>query len=193
MTAFAKVVLTILLLFHPHYLDEETAEERKARLTNLAVAIDESGDRATCAGRFDVEECKRVWPGSKTELVLALLTRGHFESHFAQNIHAGKCRKWQCDAVKMHGKTVHLARTVWQLQWEKLFKEEWSKMLGIELEPSKYAAWAATKKVAQTYRYCRAGRGVSACRSKRGATRVRYYKRMERKHGKKLRACDNVR
>jgi len=193
MTAFAQVVLTILLMFHPHYLDKETEVERKSRLTNLAVAIDDVGDRATCAGKYDVKDCKRVWPGSKTSLALALLTRGHFESHFAKNIHAGKCRKWQCDAVKMYGKTVHLARTVWQLQWEKTFKDEWDRMLGIELEPSTYAAWAASKKIAQTYRYCRKGRGVSACRNKRGAQRVKYYNRLNKKYGKKLRANDNVR
>lgn len=192
MTLFAKTILAILLMFPANRFDTETKEERTVRLTTIAMSIDYATDRATCSGAFKTKECKRVWVGSKESLALALIVRGHFESHFAQNVHAGKCKRYQCDPVRKNGTVVHRARTIWQLQWERAFREEWNKMVGTELQPTQYAAWAATKKIAFTRSVCKRGMGVSACRNtKQSKIRIVYYHKLAKKHESKLRRARN--
>ena len=46
MTALAKLLLTILIALRPYYGDGETAVERKARLTMVAIAIDQTAQPA---------------------------------------------------------------------------------------------------------------------------------------------------
>jgi hypothetical protein len=76
---------------------------------------------------------------------------------------------------------------MWQLQWEKLFKDEWNKMIGVGLKPTYHAAWAATKKVAQTGRGCPRGKGVASCRkTMRAKRRVAFYSVLEHKYAKRL-------
>lgn len=189
MTAFAKIILTILLLYPPNQYDTETKEERTVRLTTVAISLDDTADRALCLGRFKSKDCKVIWRGTKTELALAMITRGHFESRFAQNVHEGRCFRWQCDPVTKKGKRYHRARTMWQLHREGKSKEEWDGMIGTDMISSHIAAWAATRKVALTYAGCRQGKGVAAWRSldiKRGKERIYHYTRLKRKWGRRL-------
>jgi hypothetical protein len=189
MTPFAKVIFTILMLYPPNQYDTETLEQRTVRMGTIAVSMDDTADRALCLGRFKTKGCKVIWRGTKTELALAMITRGHFESRFAQNVHEGKCKSWQCDPIKKKGRKYFRARTVWQLHREGKSQDEWDGMIGTDMIATNMAAWAATRKVSLTYAGCRPGKGVAAWRSmdiNRGKVRIHHYNMLKRRWGKKL-------
>jgi hypothetical protein len=151
-----KEILAVLMSLPPSYKDHESWAEREVRMTTIAVAIDDSGSRATCTGEYATSSCRRMWNGSKRDLVYLLLERGNNESHFALRIHEGNCDSNECDSYRHHGVVYFRAHSPWQIhQQGPVSKEEWDGMLGTDLESTKIAAWAATKILSYGFNSCK--------------------------------------
>lgn len=125
-----KILIALLMTLAPHSTDTETSAEREARMGIIAKAIIIAVDEQTCHGKFDVEGCKRKWKGTRKSLTIALVAQGKHETHFAEQIHAGNCRRFECDPIVIRdpltgrierdedGQPVlkFLARGPWQVQ-----------------------------------------------------------------------------
>lgn len=154
--SFTQYLLVVLLSLPGAYHDTETWQERSARMETVARAVDVASSRATCSAAYNVPECNRQWLGSKKDLALLLVTKGWWESRFAQNVHEGRCRPFECDAIKINGVIVHLARTPWQLQKTSFVRlGEWDDMVGTDFNATSTAAWVAIRVMASSYRRCR--------------------------------------
>jgi len=141
-----KFITVVLLSMEPSYGDKEPWDDRTQRMEIVAKAIDDAAARATCSDPYAVETCKRLWPGSKRELALLLVTKGYWESRFAKNVHEGVCRPYECDASRVNGSVVHRARSPWQIQKTGLVsKEEYAQMKSSSLESTTMAAVVATR------------------------------------------------
>jgi hypothetical protein len=151
-----EMVLSLLLGLPAHGLDAEDAAARQARLSTVARAIELASQRATCSGEFESPDCQSIWSGETEDLSLLLVTQAWWESRLARHIHEGRCRVFECDAFRSMrtGRIEHRARTLWQLQRTSLVVDEWSKMVGADLESTYHAAWGATKVLARGYRAC---------------------------------------
>lgn len=124
-----EVLLALLMFIPAHKTDTETREERVIRMSVIARAILVAVDEQTCRGKFKREGCNVQWEGSRKSLIVRMVTQGEFETHFAELIHAGKCKRYECDPkfVKdVEGRLVRgadgkprimfLARGPWQVQ-----------------------------------------------------------------------------
>jgi hypothetical protein len=157
------ILLAILLSLPSAHLDRETPEQREARMGVVATAMADASLRATCEGDWEGSDiCKRIWPRSRDELAYLLLTIGFWESRFAQNIHAGTCKPWQCDPSRMpDGRLYHKARSIWQLQWIRhTTRRQWLAIAGVTQVPTTEAAWIASVRLSRGYRSCRTIRGA---------------------------------
>jgi hypothetical protein len=127
---FAEFLLTVLMAIQPWYKDQESWDDRQARMTLVAEAIDDASSRMTCSDKYAVPECKRKWAKSKKELAFLLVTKGWWESKFAKHVHEGNCGPDECDAIKKNGVTLaHAARSPWQIQNTGFVKKgEWEKI-----------------------------------------------------------------
>lgn len=99
--------------------------ERAPFVRDLAPAIVEASEEATCSGRWaELAECRRVWPGSAQELQAMLGTLGFWETGFLPRIQQGICKKWgprktdvECDGhIVLEGRAVFKAVTLYQIQ-----------------------------------------------------------------------------
>jgi len=143
-------------------LDKETPEERTQRHTVLATGMLRAASLATCTGEFAAKEgCERRWYRSRDDLIMHLITQGRYESNFAKRIHEGKCRPNECDGQirtkTKDGKIVRSARakTVWQLQWHKLYnRKQWLNVEGLDQERTTRAAWFASKWLSVCLKAC---------------------------------------
>ena len=187
MEQFIVVLVAMLMSITPFYNDNESSQEREDRMTIIATAIANTSFEATCSGSFDTEECVPAFNGTSQELSVGLFTVGFWESKFAKHIHKNKCRRggedkngvWhrgECDEVligkdgkvldkpqeALIGRRYFRARSMWQVQYEKLIKDEWNLMIGKDnsgadlfdptsLEATTAATWAATKKFARCW------------------------------------------
>lgn len=185
MDKFIVVLTTILMSLPSFYEDKESSQEREDRMTVIATAITNTAFEATCS--INTEECVPVFNGTNQELAIGLVTVGFWESRFAEHIHKNKCRRggedkngvWhrgECDEILfgkdgkvldkpqdlLVGRRYFRARSMWQVQYENLIKEEWNRMIGKDkdgsdlfsptsLEATTAATWAATKKFARCW------------------------------------------
>lgn len=153
----------ILLSLEPSYSDKETWEERSARMELIATAIDDASSRATCADKYDMPDCEKTWIKDKKTLGLLLVTKGFWESKFAQNVHDGKCRVYECDAYKVNGKVRHKARSIWQIQKTGLVnKDEYAKMGSSSLESTTISANVAVRHLTLGMNKCKTISGTIA-------------------------------
>jgi hypothetical protein len=148
-------ILALLLSYAPWHEDakREAPGDRAARMAVLADGIHEATVRATCQG---LEPCTPIWPGPATELAAALARIGWFESRYASHVHAGRCRRYECDATKLkNGRIIFRATSTWQLQSSRLVPmAEWRTLAGTAQEPTSRAAWAAARVLAASYTRC---------------------------------------
>ncbi|MHA2066784.1 MAG: hypothetical protein ACXABY_20635 [Candidatus Thorarchaeota archaeon] len=152
------ILLVILLSLPAAHSDTETVEQREARMAVVATAISDASLRATCEEDWaDSTICKRVWPETREELAYLLVTIGFWESRFARNVHANKCKPWECDPSKtLDGRLYHKSRSIWQLQWNRdVSRSQWNSIRGVSLVSTTEAAWIASYRLSQTYRKCR--------------------------------------
>jgi hypothetical protein len=151
------IVLTMLLALPPAH-EDRNEPNRVERLSVIADAVAQSVDRATCEG---YSPCTPIWTGAPRDLAALVVTVGWWESRFARNVHAGKCRPYQCDAVRMPGGyVVHRARSPWQLQRTSWAESVWTKLEGVELVETRNAAWTATRILAEGSRRCQSVSGT---------------------------------
>lgn len=175
----------------PH--DGETVQEHRARLGVVAYSIQSAANQATCSDEWaTLVDCERIWPGSRDELVLALVTVGYHESRFLGRIQAGKCRKDECDAYKdALGRVRHRSRTYYQIQdTGAVTSDEWREMVGTEVWPTFVASSVAARVLSTSRAACarhgawpaptfsRYGTGGS-CAWGRVGSRVSTYKKAE--------------
>jgi len=194
MSQLATILLTLMIAFPVAYLDrgQETSDQREARLSDTARAIDDATLKATCQGPWKTAKCQRYWTGHREDLAILLVTIGFWESRFALNVHQGKCKKWECDAeLGPNGTIVHKARTPWQMQRTSFSEPEWDKMVGIDYEATFHAAYAAAKSLSPGYRKCgnvygaiSIYAGAGTCKWEDGRNRVAFYGRLRAKYRK---------
>lgn len=158
MDAFTATLAALLVGLPAFYRDVETPEEREMRMvTVVAPALVDVASEATCSGAYATVECKKLWPGTKLDLVLMLVTKGWWESRFAVHVQAGKCGPRECDAYKDHytKKIVHRAASYFQVQATGLVPmKEWRTLTGLDYEPTRRAAWAAAKVASASRNRC---------------------------------------
>lgn len=149
-------IFLVLLSLQPSHGDGETWNERKARMSNVAHAIDTASAWSTCTGKFKVKKCVRKWPESQKQLAMLLVTKGWWESRFARNVHEGKCKSYECDATKLaNGMIYHRARTPWQLQKTSFVRgNEWKNMVGTDERSTGIAAVVASRALSSGYNRC---------------------------------------
>ena len=150
----AQWVLMVLLALPAAYVDRDEVD-RAQRMEVIADAVSEVCDRATCENAYADDQCRPIWHRSKRELAALLVTKGWWESRFALNVHAGKCKPYECDAIKYKGTIIHRARSPWQLQRTAFSEHEWDHMTGTGLKPTRNAAWAAAKVLSRGSSRCK--------------------------------------
>lgn len=159
-----EFILLILLSLVPSYQDTENWQQRTARMTIIAHAIDDAASFQTCTGKYgNDQQCKRTWPYTKKELVMFLITIANEESHFARHIHEGNCKDHQCDpSINAKGEKYFKARSLWQIQKTGFVKsdEEWKRMLGSSQEATTTAAHVAARIIRSGRLSCGTVKGV---------------------------------
>lgn len=133
-----------------YYGDQESTQERSARMYMTAAAVVSAVDAATCSGPWNgADWCQPVWPrAEKRQLAVLLVTLGWHESRFALHVHKNRCRVklGECDAVRLpDGRYIALARTPWQMQYSPLIREHWGSMSSATAIGTFEAAYAAAK------------------------------------------------
>ena len=188
-----QYILMVLLSLPASYLDKESTEERRDRMEVVAHAVGEAAARATCSGRFEDEECKRIWAGTRKDLALMLVTKAWWESRLAKNVHEGNCRRHECDATFVNGVLVHRARTIWQMQRTGFVKPyEWDTMVGTDFESTRTAAWVATRILSRGKNRCQSVFGVfsfygrSRCNWTGAYKRARFFHKLKKKTPQQL-------
>lgn len=164
----------------------ETVAERDIRLDLVARS-------AAFAANVVTTPSPSRWPGSATELAAASITVAWFESGLIKRIHAGDCRKNECDATRRFDGTIyHRARGLWQLQEHRyLPRADWLQVAGLGEQQTYFAAQAATNALVRARNMCRGGpktwapRMISAyatgsrCEWRRAYARVKVMNRVE--------------
>lgn len=145
-----------LLLTYPAWHEDKTREapeDRKARMAVVAESIVDATTRATCLG---LSPCTPIWPGKPEELAAALSRTGWLESRYARHVHAGRCRRYECDATRLKsGRIVFRAASPWQVQSSSMVPAaEWRTIAGTDLGSTTRAAWAATRVLSASYTRC---------------------------------------
>jgi len=94
---------------NPTDLQRETTDEREARITESIQVIEQVSAEATCADQ--PKPCRRIWPGPRTKLALAMYAIAYHESKFAHYVGSGHCEDGPRSARCDNGQ----ARTYWQM------------------------------------------------------------------------------
>ncbi len=171
-------IMADLPQWHEH--KGETRDQTMARLRPTASGIHQAAQRSTCYGRV---ECKRVWQSSTKSAMAVLITTGWWESRFAQHVIDGKCRKWECDPVKLADGTIfHKSAGAWQQQVAgPILLKEWKLLPG----SPKRQAWAAIRVLAVSKKTCKTYDGMFSlyatgrwCGWKHSPARVRTFNKV---------------
>jgi len=139
---------------------------RNDRLTSIAIAETRAADRATCSGEFKVPGCKRII-ANRTEVAAILTDWADAETALRSNVHAGQCRKDECDPLhQWDGHEVvltHRARGLWQLHRLAAWSNElWNMMQGTTQQSTDAQAWEAIKRFQMARGQCRSIEGAFA-------------------------------
>lgn len=176
----------------PAYGDTETEQAREARMAVVGQAVWSASGRAVCAEGWRHLGCVPIWPQEqRLELAVLTLAQGWHESKYLRRVHADRCRKDECDAVRIRGRVRHLARSPWQVQASPVVPRRlWRHIGGTNQVSTTYAAWAAVRVLATARARCK-GAGVSwpeaaiasyatgrRCHWSRSANRARVYRRL---------------
>lgn len=121
-----EVILGVLLSLAVHVTDrDEPIGDRTDRLRRVAVAIDSASLELTCEGIHKLSSCRRVWGGSRQQIVAAIIAIGKHESWFSGYVQAGQCqlgpRGSRCDPRS----GTPMARGPWQI-WRVTDPELWT-------------------------------------------------------------------
>lgn len=158
MDAFTAALATILIGLPAFYSDAEEPSARETRMsTVVAPALVDVASEATCSDAYATPECKKLWPGTKTDLAMMLLTKGFWESRFALHVQAGKCGPRECDAYKDHrtNRIIHRSASYFQVQATGLVPvTEWRTLTGLDYDATRRAAWAAAKVASASRNRC---------------------------------------
>lgn len=144
----AAALLALPAAWYPPGREPETEAQRVARYGVIADAIDHASRRATaCEGAG----CAPLWPWPRDELVAVLAAQGWWETRYAHHVHAGRCRRHECDTRNGRARAV----SPWQIQMTALVpRAEWSTLTGTGFEPTERAAYAAAKVLASSRARC---------------------------------------
>lgn len=164
------LILLTLLSRTPHHKDSESWESREARMELVASGIDASVAMATCTETdesFPIPEgCKPIWGGTQKSLAMLLVTQAVSETHLSHRIHDNECDTWECDSRRVWNKEtkaydfVQQSFSLWQIKhFADIPPAHWA-MIEKGRAGTKYAAWAATRRLAS---------GLTACGSIEGA------------------------
>lgn len=183
---FIKYITAILLSLDPSHSDNETWDERAARMEIIATAIDDASSKVTCSEQYNTPTCEKTWPLDKKSIALLLVTKGYWESRFAKNVHEGKCRSYECDAYKVNGGIRHRARSSWQIQRTSLVSvEEYNTMNSSSIESTTTAANVAARYLTIGMKSCKTIKGAMSiygggkvCDWPGAAPREAFYKRL---------------
>jgi hypothetical protein len=182
-----ETTLAMLLALPPHFTDrDEPPDDRKARLTNVAHAIDAATLRATCVNQ--PIDCKHLGRTRK-QLVAALITIGWHESKWARYVQEGRCLDGpvgsRCDD---RGTGLPRARSPWQIE-RVAAPSLWATPPGSP-EALHEGAWHAARLWAAAWRRCEgraptpavgafAGYGGTACVTPRAPARAAMFHRVQ--------------
>ena len=112
----AEAILAAMTVL-PCPADEPRAECQPWR-ANVAQAVADVSEEATCSGEWAMPSCVPLYRGAPDELAATLVEVAMHESGLRRRIQAWECRGLECDAVKHRksGRVVRrLARSMWQL------------------------------------------------------------------------------
>jgi len=122
----------------PVFVEDRGAERAAAKVIqfhHVALAIDDAS-RA------------KGWPGSDRELAALMLTVAWHETKLSLRIHAGTCRRWECDRGR--------ARGLWQMHAEATSSTiAWHALTGIDPASTRLAAAEAARALVRSRRMCR--------------------------------------
>lgn len=165
-TTLTGYVLSLLLALPAYRGDNETAQTRLERIRLVASATSSAAMHASCLGPWkSADWCVPVWHRSPFEISRLLITIGHFESNFAEHVHANRCRLnlGECDADKVNGRWVATAVGPWQTKLVYLAPDERRYVATGATEHGTYvAAYAAARIVSRAYDTCRSIVGALA-------------------------------
>ena len=143
-----ETILAAALSLPAYKEDSESLEERTARLTVVATAIDGASARAVCAD--EPEGCRRIWPGTRKELSMLLLTQAWHETRLAKRIHEDRCRPKECDGGR--------AKSLWQMHASHVLpRNVWATIGGTDQASTSRAAWYAARYLAGSRHRCAKG------------------------------------
>jgi hypothetical protein len=139
------MILILYLLFSmPLYHEDKPGPEKTAQLVAIAHAVHKE--------RLTLEQ------------MAFLLAWGEFETHYSLRIHAGECRKWECDPIVRKGVRTFRARGPWQSHTREL-------PVGVEWSAAQVAD--AARRVRWALRECRGDvAGAYAVLGGRGCARA---------------------
>jgi hypothetical protein len=149
MSITLQAAVTAVALTYPTPDRGEPPDARAARLDGVSGAVVQAAERATCQPPWDLidEPCRPIWPGSTVGLTSLVWSLGYLESGYAEWIHEGRCRSWECDAGR--------ARSPWQLQRTLYTEWAWHELEGVGEYSTFVAAWSAVRVVAASRSMCR--------------------------------------
>src|SRR5690606_30080151 len=112
------------------------------------------------------EGCKPIWGGTQMSLAMFLVTQAVSETHLLHRIHDNECDTLECDSRRVWNHEtkaydfVQQSFSLWQIKhFADIPPEHWA-MIEKGRAGTKYAAWAATRRLAS---------GLTACGSIEGA------------------------
>lgn len=181
MTHLAQAILALLLAFPRHGLDlHEPDADRRARLTEVALATEAATDAATCSGGSRDVYCVPEWSGSREDLAAMLVMLAELESGLAKHVHEGRCRVklGECDGGR--------AVSPWQVQrTRRLSARVWALMRSGGAVGTRLAALQAASAVGSAFARCKDVEGAVAayarglgCKWEHAPKRVAFYRRV---------------
>ncbi len=119
----------------PIFHEDRAAAIKSEQLATIAAAVDEAA-------------AATKWPGAPSELRALMLTVAFHESALSLRIHAGDCRKHECDRGR--------ARGLWQQHASSASsREAWEQLAGLDAESTRHAAREAARSLARARWQCR--------------------------------------
>ena len=108
-------------------------------MSQVSTSIVRVAEAFTCSGPYSsAKECVKRWPGNVEELSALLLSIGQLESGFSEHVHAGRCKRNECDKGK--------ARSPWQLHENEFVPRViWDSINDSDEGSTMWAAWSAAK------------------------------------------------
>jgi hypothetical protein len=167
--ALLAILIALPTAWYPPGREPETELERHARYRVIAEAV--------VLAEPDPPRARLV------------LIVGWWESRYAWHVHAGRCRRGECDETcipaRPKPRCFFRARSPWQLHATPLLRPgEWRAMIGTSPEATQTAARAAARVLAEGWRRCSSAEGAIAyyargsCRWRGAKVRAAHWRRL---------------